>query len=959
MDRFWRVRLLVLACLVLVPSVARAQAAIAGVVRDTSGAVLPGVTVDASSPVLIEKVRSVATDGSGQYKIIDLRPGAYAVTFTLPGFSTVKRENIELTGSNTVTVNADLMVGSVTETLTVTGEAPTVDVQNTRRSTVISDQVVAALPAGRSSYDLAVLIPGVTLSTSFTNTNVQNAQDVGGAQNMSITLFTIHGNRPLDQRLMIDGLTLRHILASSASNFVPDMGTAAEVVIDYSSGTSESYSAGMSMNLIPKDGGNTFKGSAFGTGANTWFQGNNYTPELKAAGLSTPNTLARLYDINPSLGGPIVRDRLWFFGSIRWQGSSGYQAGAYGNLNGGDLMKWNYVPNLTARAEAVLTVDPSGSLRLTWQATPKNKISVSADPQQRHWINPLLNASSENYQDFVFNHETFATVAWSAPVTSRLLLDARFGDHIEGYADQYPAVGDPYRESIPVMDLNTGFLYRGRHIYSSQDSSGIKEAQASASYVSGSHALKVGVQDEFGSVSFCQSANETGLFYQFQGGTPDQYGRSTRPVSLEQDALPYCAVSHLSAELGMYAQDKWTYKRVTVNGGLRFDYFKNDFPAQSLGPTAFTPARDLTIPATDYSNLKDITPRVGIAYDLFGQGKTALKASWGKYLLNQSAGAGNPVNNLSFTASRSWTPSLLPSDPNYYTPQCNLLNPAANGECGALNNKLFGQLTPSAAIDPQTHTGWGHRAWDQEFSVSVQHEIAQRVSVDMGYFRRWYSNFTVVDNRAVSPSDFTTYSITAPVDARLPLSGQVIGPFFEVNPAKAGLVNNYTTFAGNFGNQYEHWNGVDVSINARPRQGVVLQGGLSTGRTSTDNCDLVAKLPGITLSGNIAVPESQCHVDTNFQTQVKFLGTYLVPKIDVQFGVTFQSALHSMPTKACPRPKRHRSCRRFRARACVRSTCFSRAATISTGRTNWICASRSCSVLAGTGPRSILTSRTR
>jgi hypothetical protein len=175
--------------------------------------------------------------------------------------------------------------------------------------------------------------------------------------------------------------------------------------------------------------------------------------------------------------------------------------------------------------------------------------------------------------------------------------------------------------------------------------------------------------------------------------------------------------------------------------------------------------------------------------------------------------------------------------------------------------------------------------------VSVQHEIAQRVSVDVGYFRRWYGNFTVVDNRAVSPSDFTTYSITAPGDPRLPLSGQVIGPFFEVNPAKAGLVNNYTTFAGNFGNQYEHWNGVDISINARPRQGVVLQGGLGTGRTSTDNCGLVAQLPGITLlSGNIAVPESQCHVDTNFQTQVKFLGTYLVPKIDVQFGVTFQSA---------------------------------------------------------------------
>jgi len=149
------------ACLVLAPSIALAQASIAGVVRDASGAVLPGATVEASSPVLIERVRSVSTDGSGQYQIVNLRPGLYSVTFTLSGFTTVRRENIELTGSNTVTVNADLTVGNVTETLTVTGESPTVDIQNTQKNTVISDQVVSALPSGRSQYAVAVLVPGI------------------------------------------------------------------------------------------------------------------------------------------------------------------------------------------------------------------------------------------------------------------------------------------------------------------------------------------------------------------------------------------------------------------------------------------------------------------------------------------------------------------------------------------------------------------------------------------------------------------------------------------------------------------------------------------------------------------------------------------------------------------------------------------------------------------------------
>jgi len=235
-------QLAVLGCLVFLPTVAYAQASIAGFVKDSSGAILPGVVVEASSPALIEKARSVTSDGTGQYKIVDLRPGIYSVTFTLPGFQTVKREGIELAGSFAATVNADLALGSVAETLIVTGEAPPVDVQNTKRSAVISADVISELPAARSQYNLAVLLPGVTL-TSFTGSNIQ---DVGGTRNMAITIFSVHGSRAVDQRLMINGLTARNLLASAwASNFVPDMGTAAEVTLDYSSGSAEAVGAGL------------------------------------------------------------------------------------------------------------------------------------------------------------------------------------------------------------------------------------------------------------------------------------------------------------------------------------------------------------------------------------------------------------------------------------------------------------------------------------------------------------------------------------------------------------------------------------------------------------------------------------------------------------------------------------------------------------------------------------------
>ena len=876
-----------LAGLVFVPAIVCAQPSIGGAVKDASGAVLPGVTVEASSDALIEQTRSVTTDGTGQYKIVDLSPGRYTVTFSLTGFTTIKREGIELTGSMAATVNADMTIGSIADTVTVTGDPPVVDIQNAKRSAVVSSDVIAALPAARSPYNVAVLLPGVTF-VSFSGSNVQ---DVGGTKNLGDTVFSVHGSRFSDQRLMINGLTSRNLLfAAWVSNFVPDMGTAAEVTFDYSSGLADAIGAGLVINIVPKEGGNAFHGSLFATGANGSFQSNNFSADLEAAGLSTPNQLNRVYDVNASFGGPLVKNRLWFFGSMRWQEASSYYAGAYANKNGGDLTKWTYEPDFTKRGEDKLTINPSGSVRLTWQATPKNKIGFSADPQNRHWIRAIANASPEEYSDWTFQHQSFTTVTWSAPITSRLLLDARWANHAEGFVDEYPDADDPYRRAIPVRELSTGFLYRGKGYCCAQfgayfltlNAPFIQQAQASVSYVTGAHAWKFGFQNDFGSSTIANYDNEYGLLYMFNRGVP---------AALQQHALPFSATTQLKAELGVYAQDKWTFKRATINAGVRFDYFKTRFPQQHLGPASFVPNRDITIPALDYASLKDLTPRLGVAYDLFGDGRTAVKASWGKYVLGLDPTQGNPIANLSYIANRSWTPSLSPSDPNYYTPQCDLNNPAANGDCGALDNARFGSLTPSAAIDPATYTGWGHRPWNQEFSASVQHQIVPRVAVDVGYFRRWYGNFTIVKNLAVSPSDFTTYSITAPVDPRLPTSGQVVGGLLEVNANKAGALDNYTTFADNYGKQYEHWNGVDVTVNARPRDGVRLQGGLSTGRTSTDNCDLRATVPEITLqAGIMAVPASQCHLDANFLTQLKFLGTYLVPKVDMQVGVTFQSA---------------------------------------------------------------------
>jgi len=174
----------------------------------------------------------------------------------------------------------------------------------------------------------------------------------------------------------------------------------------------------------------------------------------------------------------------------------------------------------------------------------------------------------------------------------------------------------------------------------------------------------------------------------------------------------------------------------------------------------------------------------------------------------------------------------------------------------------------------------------------VQHQILPRLSVDVGYFRRWFGNFSVVDNRALAPdlsTDFGTFSVTAPVDSRLPNGGGYsVNNLYNINASRAGLVDNYFTFASDYGTQIQHWNGVDVTLNARLRQGVLLQGGLSSGRQITDNCEVLAKVPE---ASGAASPTGlpYCRHTQNFLTQVKFLGSYSVPKVDVQVSGAFQS----------------------------------------------------------------------
>src|SRR5215813_8953595 len=272
---------------------AQGQTAIAGVVKDATGAVLPGVTVEASSPALIERSRTAITDSQGQYRIIDLRPGVYSVTFTLQGFNTFKRDGIELTNTFTAQVNADLKVGSLQETVTVTGESPIVDTQNVIRKATASREVMDVLPTDRNFVSFAALTPAVLV------TGVR--QNVGGSIPETGMNLVVHGSRASDSLVTVEGMPIINGGGTGGlmyGNYLNN-GLAQEITFQTDSHNAEFERATVYSNFIPKEGSNQFRGSFFGRWAGESWQADNLDADQIAQGLRSGNRIDRIWDVNP------------------------------------------------------------------------------------------------------------------------------------------------------------------------------------------------------------------------------------------------------------------------------------------------------------------------------------------------------------------------------------------------------------------------------------------------------------------------------------------------------------------------------------------------------------------------------------------------------------------------------------------------------------------------------------
>ena len=911
--------LLVILVSLLLPSAAFAQAAITGVVKDASGGVLPGATVEAASPVLIEKVRSVVTDDSGQYRIVDLRPGTYSVTVKLQGFQTVKREGIELSGNFVATVNTDLKVGALEETITVTGESPIVDVQSTRSQQIIDKSVLAAIPSSRNINGIQAIIPGMTVSG---DSGGINASMQGGAA-------AIHGGRINDSRIYADGINMGWAGTGGGGGQMPQVAAAQEIAMTISGGLGEAETAGLVFNAIPREGSNLFTGQFNYSGSNDTLQGSNYTQALQNAGLRAPFELISVYDVNGMYGGRIKRDKLWFYLVYRQVGGERTVPGMFYNKNAGNPNSW--VVDLDRSKQAFNnSLERQATVRLTWQATPRNKINA-------HW--------AEQYNDANYGEGGGAAVppttpeassrvlyipsrqphaSWQSPISGRLLAEAGWGMYQARY--RFGMRNDGSHNPAMIQRLEQGAAETGIPGLASRMPrapgqggfthsliGNLGSLRASLTYATGAHNMKFGYQGGFGNPSQTYKNFTQVVQVRTLNGVPNQLTQTIiggADLKYVRNLIP----------TNLFAQDQWTHARFTLQGGVRYDSLISNYPDQRIGGPGWLYApEEIFFPSrsTPGYRWKDLSPRVGVAYDVFGTGKTAVRFNIGRYIEAITASNNdldmNPITRMVVNSTRNWNDLMYPvGDPRRgnFVPDCDLMNPGVNGECQGLDNQNLGRPVFTRNFDPNYVGGWGSRPYNWSMGFAVQHELIPRVSVTATFNRNWWGNWYVVDNRATTLADYTPYSIQAPLDPRLPNGGgYTINGLYNLVQAKVGQVDELAQSSKNFANQQENWQGIDVSVVARLRNGLTVQGGTSTGRRIADGCDVRAKLPelgsgptGLTnssvtanvnaLGGGpfaLSVNNPYCRIDEPYRTDFRGLASYIVPKADVQLSATWAS----------------------------------------------------------------------
>ena len=692
-----------------------AQSGIAGSIKDASGAVLPGVVVTASSPALIEKTRSVVSDGRGEYKLVGLRPGTYSVSFEFPGFAPQKHEGIELTSDFVASVDANMQLGTATQSVNVQAEVSGLDVQSSTQQSVLTRAVMDNLPTGRSVFSDGQLIPGMTLSRP----------DVGGSTGMQAPSLQVHGSSSGDVALEVDGMLISQI--GAAPGIYYNDGMVQETSYQTSAIPAETSQGGVRVNMIPREGGNQFHGSFFGNGGTGAMQSNNVPSGFTK--LKAGNRFDNVYDVNGTFGGPIKKDRLWFLATLRRWGVNEYVANSF-NPDGSQALDDNRIT--------------SAVLRLTYQINQKNKVSAYYDKNMKwrgHRKDPTSQYAYIDDNASVIQKTPLgysSQIKWTSTISPKWLLEAGISLFFLDYT--YDAEPNVAPDAIATIDIAKSTLTNAPwYLFRSLGTR--RQLSVSTSYVTGSHNFKFGFQD-----SIAPNRNDYwlngDLRVGFNNGLPAVAYLFNTPVS---------AQSNLKAEMGLYAQDSWTFHNLTVNAGVRWEWIDSGIPEQGVPAGAWVPARQIAaIP--DVTNWKNIVPRLGISYNLFGKGKTVLKASASKYMSNQGLTIAQNINPLFLTSETCTWNAPAGTTPDMMAHGAAIIKASTFTNCTGFNGAVNTHVSPNV-----------QRPYTWEYTGMIQQQLTSTLIVSAAYYFRPSRNNYGVANTLVPSTDYTPVNITNPL----------------------------------------------------------------------------------------------------------------------------------------------------------------------------------------------------
>jgi hypothetical protein len=627
---------------------------------------------------------------------------------------------------------------------------------------------------------------------------------------------------------------------------------------------------GLFVNLIPKEGGNVLSGSSFLSYTNSSWQGDNVTQELKDKGLRTGDTVAYIYDTNFSLGGPIVQDKLWFFGSFRDVGNANRIANSFYSSTGKPVSTAT-LPTSGKPGEYDQHVQ-NYTARLTYQASERNKITAYIDRVFKHVGHEYASGTEVEFASRVWPTPLYYTgaVKWTSTLTDKFLVEAGVGSSYNDISMTYqPGVhkerGTPeWYANASRLDLVTGY----RTVAGSQEQWSyppVYMITGQVSHVTGSNTLKVGGIRRWGSYRINTNINAD-LVQRYRSGVPDSVIVYNTPQRTRE---------RINQDLGLFVQDSLIYHRLTVNPGLRFEHFNAQIEAMQIEPGRFVGFRTYD-GIKDLPNWNGFAPRLGVVYDVTGDQKTALRFGLNKYHVSYSNNATNPYDPMNLRSDiRNW------NDCDYIpgTSTCSALVLPTNRDNIAQDNEIGPVVSPfgnNRFADPNRK-----RDYNIQYNAGIDRQLTPRVGVNFAWFKRSWYNLPITINQLVDPDkDWTPFQTTNP------LTGQEM-TLYNLNPAKAGQSLLYDTNSTDRSKTRRDYVGYEVGATVRLPNGGTLIGGWAVDRTINVTCE--------NPDPNLRYNCDQSQFDVPLRGDFKFIGTY-----PVKYGVIFGAVLQSYAGKAVP-----------------------------------------------------------